>query len=93
MINHKGTDEMAVDYDARSMAQHVQDQLSAHEKFCEERVRRAEIFETEMKRDSARILRRMDEAVREHIKMQTRQSIMWAVMTFGLVFGVEYFMR
>ncbi len=75
------------------MARHVLDRQDAHEKFCEERARRAEAFETEMKRDIARILKRMDEAVREHIKMQTRQSIMWAVMTFALVFGVEYFIR
>ncbi len=75
------------------MARHVLDRQDAHEKFCEERARRAEAFETEIKRDIARILKRMDEAVREHIKMQTRQNVIWAVMTAALMFSVEYLLH
>ena len=75
------------------MAQHVQDKLSSHENFCEDRARRAEAFETEIKRNVARILKRMDEAVREHIKMQTRQNVIWVVMTFALGLSVQYLLH
>lgn len=104
MTDNQGrNDDTAIDHEARSMAQRALDRQDAYEKSSEERARRAEMFETEMKRGISRIHQRMDETeknradqrvleAKEQTKLQTRQSVMWAGMTFTLVFGVKYFM-
>lgn len=102
MTGSKNTDDPAIDHEARSMAQRALDRQDAHEKFCEERMRHAEIFEKDLKHSVARIHQRMDETektradqrvieAKEQAKVQTRQNIMWAGMTFFLVFGLKYF--
>ncbi len=100
--DQKSKDHTAIDYEARSMAQRALDRQTTHEKFCEERTRRAEAFETDLKRSVARIHQKMDETektradqrlieAKDQAKMQTRQNIMWAGLTFVLVFGAKYF--
>ena len=100
---HNDKNGPVVDHTARSMAQRALDRQAAHEKFCEDRARRAESFESEMKSSIALILRKMEESektraeqrlieAREQAKMQTRQNVMWAGLTCALVFGAKYFM-
>ncbi|MEE9451853.1 MAG: hypothetical protein V3V61_03745 [Gammaproteobacteria bacterium] len=99
--DQENTHDPVIDHEARSMARSALDKLSSHEKFCEERNRRADAFEAEMKRGLARIHQRMDETektradqrvieAKEQAKLQTRTSIMWAGLTFILVFGLKY---
>jgi len=86
------------------MAQRALDRQNAHEKFCEERTRRAEAFEADLKHSISGIHKKIDAnenvrseqrviEAREQTKMQTRQSVMWAGFTFALVFGLKYFVE
>lgn len=99
----KGKENVVVDHQARSMAQRALDRQDAHEKFCEERMRRFDAFEIELKNGVARIHQQMVEteknrtdqriiAAREQTKIQTRQNFMWAALTFSLVLGAKYFL-
>ncbi len=101
---NKSAGDTAIDHKARSMAQRALDRQDAHEKFCEERMRHAEIFENDLKHSVARIHKKMDDTektrtdqrlieAKEQTKVQTRQNIMWAGLTFTLVFGLKYFVE
>ncbi len=94
--NQGGKNGTAIDHEARSMAWRALDRQETYEKSNEERARRAEMFETEMKRGISRIHQKMDETeknradqrvleAKEQAKLQTRQSVMWAGLTFALV--------
>jgi len=45
----------AVDHEARSVSQRALDKIEAHEKFCEERARKADLFETKTSSDLSTI--------------------------------------
>ncbi len=99
--DQENTHDPVIDHEARSMAQRALDRQDSHEKFCQERAQRADAFETELKRSIARIHQRYDETektradqrvveAKEQAKLQTRQSVMWAGLTFFLVFGLKF---
>ena len=66
---------MAVDHEARSRADRLSDRQDAHERFCEERARRAELFESEMKSSTANLTERLSNGVaRIHQKMEDTEK-------------------
>ena len=97
-----GENSSAIDHEARGMARSGLDRLSSHEKFCEERHRRADKFEDDMRRSVSGLHQKIDDneksrfkqriiEARAHSRIQTRQNVMWAALTFSLVFGLKYF--
>jgi len=99
--DQENTHDPVIDHEARSMAQRALDRQDSHEEFCKERAHRADAFETELKRSVAGIHKKMDETektradqrvleAKEQAKLQIRTSIMWAGLTFFLVFGLKF---